>query len=194
MKTNWIYRILPWLVLFLLATNAGTLITLVRHLGGQHQSKEATEVSGEQIPDFQRTRFFTEELDLNADQQEHFRTLNQNFNRQANWISRDLDFYRQDLIRELGKAEPDKLKLDEISQGVGNKHKELKQATIDFYLGMKAFCNTEQKERLYELFQTLINTEGTSNTPRGPGPGQGRGPRSGYGPNQNMEDSVKQSE
>ena len=173
MKNNWIYRILPWLVLFLLATNAGTLFTLVRHLGGQHQNQEPVEVSGEGIPDYQRTRFFTEELDLNADQQEQFRILNQKFNRQANWISRDLDFNRQDLINELGKNEPDELILDEISHNIGEKHHELKQATIELYLGMKAECNPDQKDHLFQLFQTLIKTEGTSNAPRGRGDGQG---------------------
>ncbi len=187
MKNNWIYRILPWLVLFLLATNAGTLFTLVRHLGGQHQIQEPAEVSGEGIPDYQRTRFFTEELDLNADQQEQFRILNQKFNRQANWISRDLDFNRKDLINELGKNEPDELILDEISQNIGEKHQELKQVTIELYLGMKAICNDDQKEHLFKLFQTLINTERSSNAPRGRGDGQGRGPRNGYGPNQTIE-------
>lgn len=181
MNYKGIYKILPWLVLLLLATNTGTLISLVSHL----KQKPATELSanpqGKQIPEIQRTSYFADKLGLDMDQQDQFRELNQGFNRQANRIKADMDFSRQELINELGKSEPDELILSNLAKDVGILHTELKMITIDFFLGIKKICNPEQSEELLELFQNLIQNDQTPGGRRGEGRGQGQGRRYGWG-------------
>ncbi len=177
MNDKRIYKILPWLVLLLLATNAGTIISLVSHLKEKTGVSVQENLQEENIPDMQRTRFFTEKLNLDNDQQEKVWELNQGFNRMANRIKAEMDISRQELVTELGKGEPNELALSQLSQDIGNKHTELKQVTIDFYLGIKKICNPEQNENLLKLFQTLIQTDQPSGNRQGSGRGPGHGRR-----------------
>jgi Spy/CpxP family protein refolding chaperone len=125
------------------------------------------------IPGEQRTRFFRDQLNLNAEQLDQFREINRTFNRTARNIETNLTQLREDLIRELGTQNPDSTRLNQMATEVGNNHRELKQVTTTFYLDMKKICTAEQQAKLHEIFQSMLNKDNQVNLPR-PGNQGGR--------------------
>lgn len=185
------YRLLTGLIMFLIVTNIATILTVVRHIRNQKDA-EGTELKQEgnmnsknpvDLPDTQRTLFFTKALALDTDQQSAFREVNRNYGRQTKEISQEMSQLREQLLNALDEPEPDPALLNTLSDQIGKKHTELKKLTITYYLGLKSICNSDQKKALSEMFQKLLSPEGNVNVPhgrpdgRGPkGQGQGRGP------------------
>jgi len=159
MRTRNTYRILIWIIVILVATNLSMGLSFWYH---RHQElKEAAEVSTQQdeIPSEQRTRFFREQLNLNQDQLEVFRELNREFNRSARKESDELEELRLQMVEEMGKASPSQERLDSIAQEVGGHHSELKEITMNYYLKMKAICDSDQQEKLKEIFLTVSKSK-----------------------------------
>ena len=185
------YRLLIGLILFLIVTNIATILTVVRHIRNQKDAIE-TELKQEgkkdnknptDLPDTQRTLFFTKALALDTNQQSAFREVNWNYGRQTKEISQAMSLLREQLLIALDASEPDTALLNNLSDQIGKKHTELKKLTITYYLGLKSICNSDQKKALFEMFQKLLSPESNVNVPsgmpqgRGPkGQGQGRGP------------------
>jgi len=177
--------------MFLIVTNIATILTVVRHIRNQNDSSE-TEVKKEgskvsktpaELPDTQRTLFFTKALELDSEQQSAFREVNWNYGRQTKEISETMSLLREQLLVALDAPVPDTAVLNDLSDQIGKKHTELKKLTITYYLGLKSICNSDQKKTLFEMFQNLLSPESNVKVPggkpegRGPkGPGQGRGP------------------
>ncbi len=166
-------QLLYFLVILLLVVNVVTVLSVVRFIK-QHKNQTVEAVTGEDIPGSHRTKFFSDELQLQDDQQIVFRDLNRTFNQTANQIYRELSHLRLDLVDELGHTNPDTLQLQNISSDIGKLHTELKMLTTDFYLGLKDVCTLEQKDVLYGLFMNMLDEDNQLNTPRGRGSG-GRG-------------------
>lgn len=170
------YSLLKWLTLILLATNLSMGVTFLYHkYQGKKQIQELEEITIE-LPAQQRTRFFREQLNLEADQVEVFRELNRDFNRTGAKISHQLEILRVDMVIELGKPSPGQKKLESITEEVGALHKELKQITIDYYLKMKAECNEEQQAKLNDIFMSVLKRNEDVKLPEG-GYGFGRNRR-----------------
>jgi len=125
------------------------------------------------IPGEQRTRFFRDQLNLNAEQLDEFRDINRTFNRTARNIEMNLAQLREDLINELGTPNPDSIRLNQMATEVGNNHCKLKQVTTTFYLDMKKICTAEQQTKLHEIFQSMLNKDNQVNLPQ-PGNQGGR--------------------
>lgn len=170
MATKNTYRILIWVIVILVATNLSMGLSFWYH---KHEDKKATEgVAGEQVqmPSEQRTRFFRDQLNLSMDQVDVFRTLNRKYNQNARQISNKLERLRVEMVEELDKVEPSEEVLDSITTEIGELHKELKKETINYYLGMKAECDSAQQEKLKEIFLTVSKTKEDVSLP-----GRGRG-------------------
>ncbi len=150
------YRTLIWIIVILLATNLSMAITFLYHKQQDKKAAQQTEESTIEVPAEQRTRFFREQLNLNQEQVTQFRELNRNYNRTAREITFQLEKLRSEMVEELGKTEPAKEKLDEITKTIGELHTQLKNVTIDYYLGMKTVCDDSQKEKLNEIFQSML--------------------------------------
>ena len=65
---------------------------------------------------------------------------------------------RNDLLTELGKEKSDTIILNILSKDLGYLHTELKNLTIQYYLGMKEVCNEKQKVKLFQTFKAMINS------------------------------------
>jgi hypothetical protein len=185
------YRLLIGLILFLIVTNIATILTVVRHIRNQKDAI-GTELRQEgnkdnknptELPDTQRTLFFTNALALDSNQQSAFREVNWNYGRQTKEISQAMSLLREELLMALDQSEPDTALLNNLSDQIGKKHTELKKMTITYYLGLKSICNSDQKKALFVMFQKLLSPESNVNAPngrpegRGPqGQVQGRGP------------------
>ena len=167
------YRILIWIIVILVATNLSTIGSFYYHRTAELKSAEVVQDEQTNIPGEQRTRFFRDELNLDADQLNQFREINRTFNRTARGIEMNLAQLRENLINELGTQNPDSARLDQMAIAVGNNHRELKQVTTTFYLDMKKICTAEQQVKLHEIFQSMLNKDNQVNLPQ-PGNRGGR--------------------
>ena len=165
-------RILVWIIVILIATNLSTIGSFYYHRVTEMKASEEVQNDQTAIPGEQRTRFFRDELGLDAAQLDRFREINRTFNRSAKNIETELAQTRQELIRELGEQQSDSSKLNSLANQVGENHQQLKLVTIDFYLNMKQICSPEQKEKLNRIFQEMLNSENQVNLPQ---QGNGRG-------------------
>lgn len=178
-------KLLIGLILFLLITNAVTVLTVVINTSrssvkNQSDNKSAVETPGA-IPETQRTLFFTNELKLDSEQQEKFRNIHRDYMRGARAISAEMSHLRDVLLDAMDQDQPDTSRMNELSEQIGVKHTELKKLTVQYYIGLKAICNPDQQERLYELMRKIIKPDGDVQLPEGEGGrkggrGQGRGP------------------
>jgi Spy/CpxP family protein refolding chaperone len=173
MMPNTKYRILIWIIVILAATNLSTIGSFYYHRMTEAKTTEKKQEDETVIPGEQRTRFFRDQLNLNAEQIDQFRDINRTFNRTARGIEINLARLREDLINELGKQNPDSTILNQMAVEVGNNHRELKQVTTNFYLDMKKICTTEQQAKLQEIFQSMLNKNNQINLPQ-PGNQGGR--------------------
>ncbi|HDR52046.1 MAG TPA: periplasmic heavy metal sensor [Mariniphaga anaerophila] len=150
------YRILIWVIVILVATNLSMGFSFLYHKQQDKKLAEQTEQEAIELPAQQRTRFFREQLNLEPQQMEIFRELNRDFNRSAWQINHQLERLRVEMVREMGRENPDRQKLGGISDEIGDLHTRLKNETIDYYLSMKKVCNPEQQTKLNEIFLSVL--------------------------------------
>ncbi len=170
------YRMLIWLVIILFTMNLATVGSLIYN--ARKTKATATTVSENESAGItsqnqaasaaeQGTRFFRDKLDLTPEQMNAFREANRDYNRKTNWIARDLELLRISLVNEMIKPETDTIRLNGISQAIGEKHKELKNLTVDYYLSMREVCNEGQKTKLNALFMDMVQKEEPETVQRG---------------------------
>jgi Spy/CpxP family protein refolding chaperone len=150
------YRILIWVIIILVATNLSMGFSFLYHRQQDKKLMEHMEQNEIELPAKQRTRFFREQLNLEPRQMEIFRELNRDFNRTAWQINHQLESLRIEMVTEMGSPTPDKTRLESISTEIGALHTQLKNETIDYYLAMKEICNDNQKEKLNEIFISVL--------------------------------------
>ncbi len=174
MKIN-IKVLLIVLVAFLLGTNVAVIITYQNHLRLEPKETEKRIV----VPDTQLGRFFYDELKLDANQQDQFRTFRRTYNQSASKVMRDMEEVRAKMMKELDAAHPDRLQLDELADQLGENHKKLKGLTFDYYFNMQSVLKEEQQSKMVDIFQAMLTEEGNAKQTL-PGSmnhrGQGRGP------------------
>ena len=156
MATQRKYRILIWLVVILAATNLSMGLSFLYHRQQDKKREVAVEERTIEVPAQQRTRFFREQLNLEPQQVLEFRELNRQFNRKAWGIQHHLDDLRVEMVKELSVDSPDMQKLNDISERIGDLHKQLKDETINYYLEMKRNSTKEQQVRLQEIFMSVL--------------------------------------
>lgn len=150
------------LVVFLIGTNIATIITYYSCLKQDlRETEQATD-----IPPRQFDNFVIAELNLDDMQQTQFRRFRRSYNRSANKTMASMNGIRNRMARELKAADPDREKLEELAEILGQKHKELKMLTFDYYFNMQSVLSPEQQDRLSILFQSMLSV-----------PGQGHGHR-----------------
>ncbi len=178
-------KLLIGLILFLILTNAATILTVVVHTSKSSErnqtEKNATAVENTQaVPNNQRTQFFTRELNLNSGQQEKFRDIHRDYMWSARSISAEMSHLRDDLLGAMDQDQPDSTRMNDFSEQIGQKHTELKKLTVKYYIGLKAICDKNQQVKLYEIIRKIIKPDGDVQLPsesgRLGGNGQGRGP------------------
>lgn len=152
------YRILIWVIVILTATSLSMGISFWYH---KQQDKKALEKQEQKIemPSEQRTRFFKEQLNLRQDQMDIFRELNRDYNRSAHRISTQLEELRIKMVKEMGTQNPREKELNSISDNIGKSHSDMKKITIQYYLDMKEVCDTNQQEKLNEIFMSMSKSK-----------------------------------
>ncbi len=175
-------KLLIALILFLTVTNIATILTVVIHIrqakNNLTPATQSSEPAGE-MPSTQRVAYFARLLQLTPEQQEQFRELSMKYNRNASGISSEMARLRNRQLREMTVEQPDMGLLTNLSEEIGLKHTELKNLTIEYYLGLKKVCSREQQEELYRIFEQILNPQGDVDLPGGQ---RGRGDRGGGPP------------
>ena len=164
-KTNK-FRILSWILIVLLATNLSMAVSFMWFRHNQKVSIRNIDGIKSEMPAEQRTRFFREQLNLDFNQLDTFRTLNRNFNFNAHGITMQLERLRIEMVTELGNENPDISKLDSLTIKIGSLHTGLKNLTVDYYLGMKNVCSKKQKEKLNAIFMSALRATDEIAIPR----------------------------
>jgi len=163
------YRTLIWVIVILLATNLSMGISFLYNKKQESKVIEQSEETKFEVPAEQRTRFFREQLNLSAEQVDLFRELNRNYNRTAREITLQLEGLRAEMVDEMGKPEANRQRLAEITNEIGELHTRLKNVTIDYYMGMKTAADEQQKEKLNEIFRSMLKQNEDVKLPGGYG-------------------------
>lgn len=176
-------NILLLVVVLLLGTNIATIATYLAHKSSDaREGKRKTE-----IPDTQMGRFFADTLNLDGIQQDQFREFRRKYNRSANKKLSEMSIIRNEMARTLNSTKPDKANFYHLANELGEKHREIKELTFDYYLEMQSVLNEEQQEIMVGIFQAMLTETGDAKTPVHGGQGrqgQGRGRGQGWRYNQ----------
>lgn len=151
------------LVVFLLATN----ITFI--VSSRMQRRNSTEQLQEMSPESEQDSLldFTpserpagllmRQLNLNTEQQTQFRQFHRVFNRSANDILSQMEIIRSAMADELKASKPNKEALDTLAHDLGEKHKELKLLTFQYYFQMKEILDSEQQKLFVDVFGDILS-------------------------------------
>lgn len=158
--------ILIIIIIFLLGTNIALIVSFQLH-----KRRDIVKVTSKiEVPDKQIGRFFNNELNLDSTQQDMFREFRRKYNRSANITIIEMNSIRNKMALELKSVKPDRKKLNKLSDQLGEKHKELKGYTFDYYFRLQSVLNEEQQEKMADLFQAMLTDSGDAKRQ-----GQGRG-------------------
>ncbi|MBK5195938.1 MAG: hypothetical protein JJE08_07930 [Proteiniphilum sp.] len=158
-------KILWWVIALLVILNLTTIGTiLIRNSEDSEENIAIVLDENRQNP--LTGRFFRQTLGFSDAQMELFREANQTFQYAANDLIYEMDSLKNELFAELNSPAPDRTRLNELSDHVGSHHAELKKITNDFYLQLKAACDSSQCEQLQQAFAPLFR-DGTINRGRG---------------------------
>ena len=101
--------------------------------------------------------YFSDRLNFSQLQLEQFRKFNPEFRENVMEINFRLSELRNEMISEMGKANYDKNRLDELSDLIGTQHSALKRLTYNYYLDIRNICDSQQQQQLNTLFaETLM--------------------------------------
>ncbi|TLX75366.1 periplasmic heavy metal sensor [Labilibacter sediminis] len=104
-------------------------------------------------------RYYREQLNLNQEQHIKFREYRRTFHPIAHGIADEMTQVREKIFEELNSKHPDSLRLNKLSDKIGELHSSLKKHTNKYYLDMKNICNEEQQVKLYAIFQLMNDSD-----------------------------------
>lgn len=157
MVTNKTKR-LWWVITLLALLNITTIVTIIinnhSHIENENKIEETLVIDPESRPI--NGKYFRHELGFDNSQMEVFRQSNRKFRKKANLLVDSIYETKQLMFHELQIATPDTIKLHQLSARIGSLHAGLKDATVEFYLSLSKVCNTEQQEKMKEIFTPLF--------------------------------------
>lgn len=170
-KNRWMI----WAIVVLVVMNLSTLATILYHQYHPEQVKKENQQQLEADAEKFSGRYFRDKLNLNGEQMKQFREINPAFRQQARSITLSLSGIRKQMLPEMAAPVSDTVRLNALSDSIGNLHRQLKRITYRYYIDLKNICNTEQQKQLKQLFEEMF----TNDLPMGfPGRGgYGRQPR-----------------
>lgn len=179
MKTENKHTLLIWAIVVLALMNISTLVTILYNRS-RTATSEAESVKGQKQLEADSEKFsgryFRDELKLNDEQMDKFREINPTFRSKARMITFELTEKRKQMLLEMSDVNSDTLRLNALSDSIGQLHSNLKKLTYRYYMAVKAICDTEQQKKLEQLFGEVF----TNDAPMGhPGIGGPKGRQQG---------------
>lgn len=152
-------QLLTWAVVLLVITNIATVGTILYHNYKESMAADDIAIGTGTGINMLNGRYFRQELGFNDVQMKSFRESNQAFRPYAMGIIDGVDSLKTEMFNELLKTAPDTVKLNELSDQIGNMHGKLKYETYHFYLSIKKVCDPAQGLALGKAFQPLFKSE-----------------------------------
>ena len=118
--------------------------------------------------------FIKQELDLNEEQVKEFEAQDKRFKIETEPIRDSLRAKRRDLMDEIATEEPNRDKLDKLTEEIGALQVALQKKTIVHLLEEKSLLTPEQQQKFFSL---LKERGDRTRMKRDRGKGIGRGPR-----------------
>lgn len=154
--------LMAWAIVILAVMNISTIVTIVYH---QQQSEKVAmpqtadqkqlEANSEKFSG----QYFRDQLNLNREQMEKFRTINPVFRPKARDITMELAQIRKQMLTEMAAAKSDTTMLNALSDSIGHLHSDLKKITYRYYLEIKSICDPEQQKKLEQLFDEMFTND-----------------------------------
>ena len=158
-------NIFIWIIVILAFTNISTVGTIIYKTYFNQNISQNNPTEQIEIPNSHLGRFFRDELNLSNEQHQQFRVLRQDFHTNANVLTSEMQVKRNEIMFQLGKEKADTVYLHTLAKEIGNLHEDLKHLTFEYYLDMKSICNEEQKDKLFQIFNTMTNNGGEIEMP-----------------------------
>lgn len=169
-KSRWMI----WVIIILAVMNLTTILTLVfnkTQISNNEVSAETDPALAESASMKYSGRYFRDELGLNNEQMNKFSEFNPAFRQEVKTINLKLSEKRNEMLIEMSANNCDTIKLNMLSDSIGNLHANLKKETYMYYLNFKNICNTLQQEKLKQLFNEMFTTEVQTDPNRTGNPG-----------------------
>ncbi|MDD2589393.1 MAG: hypothetical protein PHO13_05640 [Fermentimonas sp.] len=148
-------KILLWVIALLVMLNL-TIIGTILIRNRENSSDNIAIILDETRQTPLTGRYFRQTLGFNDAQMNVFRDAHRTFQYRANDLIYGMDSLKNEIFAELNKQTPDTLRLNNLSEQVGNHHAELKKITNVFYLQLKTVCDSTQCEQLQQAFLPLF--------------------------------------
>lgn len=158
-------QILTWAVVLLIIMNVVTIGTILYHNYSENQNNDNIGINTGSGVNMLNGRFFRQTLGFNEQQMDTFREINRSFRPSVMDLTFEIDSLKNGMFTELQKPAPDTLKLNSMSEQIGERHGRLKYETYKFYLSIKMVCTSEQTAELVKAFQPLFKSEGITTPP-----------------------------
>lgn len=142
-----------------------TIVGTILYRKNEITSYQSQENSQKVLPTNHLGSFFKEELNLSNKQQRAFQSIRHEYHQNSDILLEKMDKNRNDILTELGKETSDTINLNKLSKDLGFLHTELKNLTMNYYLDMKGICNEKQKEKLFQIFKSMVNVNGDISMP-----------------------------
>ena len=175
MKTENKYSLMVWAIVILALMNISTLASIMYH---KYQSEKTVTISTSDQKQLEADsekfsgRYFRDQLNLSGDQMDKFKEINPAFRLKARNITIELAEKRKQMLIEMAGEKGDTLRLNALSDSIGQLHSDLKRITYRYYVEIKSICDQEQQKKLEQIFGEMF----TNDLPMGyPGKGGPRG-------------------
>lgn len=162
-KVKW----MVWAIVVLFLMNAATLGTILYHNYKQETPADSVTYTASYAGNALNGRFFRQTLGFTNDQMDVFRNANEQFRPRTAALTLSIDSLKAEMFKEMKKANPDTLRLNTLSNDIGNLHSELKRETYQFFLRIRIVCTQEQASQLEKVFEPLFVNENLPTGPRG---------------------------
>jgi Spy/CpxP family protein refolding chaperone len=179
MKTENKYSLMIWAIAILAIMNISTLMTLLYH---KYQSDTTETISASDPKQLETDsekfsgRYFRDQLNLSREQMDKFREINPAFRPKARDITIELATRRKQMLIEMAATKSDTIRLNALSDSIGQLHSNLKKITYQYYLEIKNICDPEQQLKLEQIFGEMFNKDSQMGYP---GRGRQRGMQQG---------------
>jgi Spy/CpxP family protein refolding chaperone len=164
-------KILIWLVIVLAITNLSTIGTLLwmRYQPPPFFKPFMKNERFMNSPEGGKGPWFMKQMNLTDSQSEEFHQHTVWFRQNAKQLADEMATYREEMMTEMSATNPDTIKLNALSQQIGNNHAKLKQLSYQYFLKLKSACPPDQIEPLKQSFRHLMHHDGENRSGRGKG-------------------------
>ncbi len=145
-------KIIIGIALLLIALNLALLGTI-----GIRSIKPREKGPAEEPSPRKAHEMVTKQLKLTPEQQEQFGQLRKEHFENTRQVRHEIQSTHKAIAEELGEEEPNEMKLDSLTQRIGQLHILQQQGTIEHFMKLREVCSPEQRVHLKKMLRRMMN-------------------------------------